>query len=172
MLLPVYGVSFNQLNAYFHLDSITITKQRGQRFVTVEAITQGARVIDGRKVPDGITVSASTLAGHGMQPFIILFCAIPLWPAKTRSEYLVIALASLFMFIMIQAIDTPLVLSGALEDMVLYSFTQDQLTSSPLVQGMHFMNSGGRLALSLMGVGLVRVIQLCLCRDCRDGVSR
>ena len=82
MLLPVYGVSFNQLNAYFHLDSITITKQRGQRFVTVEAITQGARVIDGRKVPDGITVSASTLAGHGMQPFIILFCAIPLWPDK------------------------------------------------------------------------------------------
>ncbi|MBQ0720857.1 MAG: hypothetical protein KBT88_08470 [Gammaproteobacteria bacterium] len=161
-LLPTYAWSFECLTPYFTVEAMTIDSERGQLFVKVDALTDGRRNLAGKGVADGIPVSSSTLLGHALQPLILLLSSIPLWPVKRNWEYVLLCVLSLPVLLLIEVLDTPLVLAGALEDMVLYSRDPARLNTSILVQSMHFMNSGGRLALALLGAGLVRSVQVSL----------
>ena len=155
LLLPVYQWSFETLTPYYKVQSLRLEQQNNEPIIRVHAQTQGSRQLAGQRVWDGVSVSSSTLAGHALQHVIILFTAIILLPVQTRWERPALIALTIPVLIFVEVLDVPLVLAGALEDLVLYNIDPKQLSSSFLVQGMHFMNSGGRLALSLIAPAIV-----------------
>jgi len=155
VFLPVYQWSFERLTPHFEIQSLRIEQENGERIVKVRARTAGSRQLGGRWVQAGVPVSSSTLAGHALQHVIVLLTMVFIWPTRVwweRGVFVVFAIPAL---IIVEALDIPLVLAGALEDLVLFNFDPSKLSSSPLVQGMHVMNSGGRLAASLIAAALV-----------------
>jgi len=154
-LIPLYRWSFTQLTPHYQIRSLRVEQDNGERVFKLHAQTTGARNIAGQSVPEGTSVSSTTLAGHAFQPVIVLISAAFLWPVRTRGERITLVLFALPVLIVVEMIDVPLVLAGALDDVVLFNVAPDQLSASLLVQAMHYMNSGGRLALSLVAVGLM-----------------
>lgn|GEM_PF-1666897 len=154
LLLPVYQWSFETLTPHYGVQSLRLEQDNGERIIKVRAQTVGARLLAGKSVQSGVPVSSSTLAGHALQHVVVLFTAMLLWPVRLwweRAALIVLAVPAL---LVVETLDVPLVLVGALEDLVLFNFDEKLLSSSFLVQGMHFMNSGGRLALSLIAAVL------------------
>ncbi|HEY5603135.1 MAG TPA: hypothetical protein VIM41_08515 [Gammaproteobacteria bacterium] len=154
LLLPVYQWAFETLTPHYSVLSLRLEQENGERIIKVRAQTAGARQLAGRSVQSGVPVSSSTLAGHGLQHVIVLFTAILLWPVRHWWERAVLIVLAIPMLLFIEMLDVPLVLAGALEDLVLFNFDEELLSSSFLVQGMHIMNNGGRLALSLIAAAL------------------
>ena len=153
-LLPVYQWSFETLTHHYKVQSLRIEQENGERIIKVRAQTAGVRQLAGKSVPGGVPVSSSTLAGHALQHVIVLFAAIVLWPVRRWWGRLVLTALAVSALLLVEALDVPLVLAGALEDLVLFNVDETLLSSSCLVQGMHLMNSGGRLALSLIAAAL------------------
>lgn len=154
ILLPVYRWSFEMLTPHFKVKSLRIEQENGERIVKVNAQTASLRKLDGNRVQSGIPVSSSTLAGHALQHVIILFTLISLWPVTLLWERGILAVLAIPALMMVEVLDIPVVLAGSLEDLVLFNFAPARLSSSFLVQGMHFMNGGGRLALSFVAAAL------------------
>jgi len=157
LLLPVYEWSFQTLTPYFKVQSLRIEQDNGEWLVKVHAQTANSRILAGRFIPDGAPVLSSTLAGHALQHVIIVFTLIFMWPVRVwweRGALIVLAVPAL---LMVEVLDIPLVLAGALEDFLLFNVDPDQLSSSLLVQGMHVMNNGGRIVLSLISAALTGV---------------
>lgn len=158
LLLPVYQWSFETLTPYYGVRSLRLEQENGERIIKVRAQTTGARLLAGRTVQSSVHVSSSTLAGHALQHVVVLFTAMLLWPVRRWWERIVLLVLAIPALLLVETLDVPLVLAGALEDLILFNFDEKLLSSSFLVQGMHFMNSGGRLALSLIAAALTIAI--------------
>lgn len=158
VLLPVYQWSFEALTPYFKVQSLQIEHENGEGIIKIHAWTAASRQLGERSVQNGVPVSSSTLLGHALQHAIILFTAALSWPARTWRERVLLILLAMPGLILIEILDIPLVLAGALEDLILANYDPSLLSSSLLVQGMDFMNSGGRLMLSLVVSALIVVI--------------
>jgi len=150
LLLPVYQWSFETLTPYFEIQSLRIEQENGERIVKVHAQTAGPRELAGRRVPAGIPVSSSTLTGHALQHVILVFTTLFIWPLRAWWERGILVLLVVPGLLIVEATDIPLVLAGALEDLILANYDPGRLSSSLLVQGMNFMNNGGRIVLSLV----------------------
>lgn len=153
-LLPVYQWSFETLTPHYGVQSLRIEQENGEYVVKVRAQTAGVRLLAGKSVQSGMPISSSTLAGHALQRVVVVLSAMLLWPVRRwweRAALIVLAVPAL---LVVEALDVPLVLAGALEDLVLFNFDEKRLSSSFLVQGMNFMNGGGRLAVSLIAAAL------------------
>ncbi len=157
LLLPVYQWSFETLTPYFKVQSLRIEQENGEQIVRVRARTAGSRQLAGQWIQAGVPVSSSTLTGHALQHVIVLFTVISLWPVRVWWERGVLVVLAVPALMVVEALDIPLVLAGALEDLVLFNFDPDRLSLSFLVQGMHFMNNGGRIVVSLIGAALTGV---------------
>lgn len=155
VFLPIYQWSFERLTPYLEIQSMRIELENGERVVKVRARTAGVRQLDAGRLQAGVPISSSTLAGHALQHAIVVLTMIFIWPTRVWWEHGVFVAFSIPALIIVEALDIPLVLAGAMEDLVLSNFDPGKLPSSPLVQGMHFMNSGGRLAVSLVAAMLV-----------------
>ncbi len=146
---PVYRWSFKILTPFFKVESVRLETLRGEPIIKIYAQTAGKRLLSGRVLPDGISVSSSTLLGHALEHFILLFSVVFLWPVRIWWERWALLLFAVPGLIIIEALDVPLVLAGALEDLVLFNQDPNLISTSFLINGMNFMNGGGRLALSL-----------------------
>lgn len=149
IFLPVYRWSFETLTPFFKVDSVRLERLRGEPVIKIYAQTTGKRLLSGRVLPDGISVSSSTLLGHALQHFILLFAVVFLWPVRIWWERWALLVFAIPGLIIIEALDVPLVLAGSLEDLVLFNEDPTLMPTSFLINGMNFMNGGGRLALSL-----------------------
>lgn len=157
LLLPIYQWSFETLTPHYNVQSLRLEQDNGERIIKVRAQTAGTRLLAGKAVQSGVSVSSSTLAGHALQHIVVLLTAMLLWPVRRWWERAALIVLTVPALLVLETLDVPLVLAGALEDLVLFNFDEKLLPSSFLVQGMHFMNSGGRLALSLIAAALTIV---------------
>ena len=158
LLLPIYQWSFETLTPYFDIQSLRIEQENGERIVRIHAQTAGSRELAGRRVPDGIPVSGSTLTGHALQHVILVFTTLFIWPFRAWWERGILVLLVVPGLLIIEATDIPLVLAGALDDLLLANYDPDRSSSSLLVQGMNFMNNGGRIATSLISAVLTVLV--------------
>jgi len=158
MLLPVYQWSFETLTPYFKVQSLQIEHENGESIIKIHAWTAASRQLGGRSVQNDVPVSSSTLLGHALQHAIIILTVALSWPVGAWRERGILILLAMLGLILIEILDIPLVLAGALEDLVLANYDPSLLSSSLLVRGMDFMNSGGRLMLSLVVSALIVVL--------------
>lgn len=145
--LPLYRAVVSSIAPYgWRVDGPQLDVIDGERVLALSAHTLQHVFVAGAVAPPGSRVDASTLAGHALQHPVVLFSIVIGWPGLGWRRPLALAIA-LPLLIAVEAVDVPLVLIGAFEDLV-FAASGSQHTSL-LVAWMNFMNAGGRIGLCL-----------------------
>ncbi len=163
LALPLYQAQLDRLAPEYRTLSLSVDDRPGEVVFAWTLQTRLAIPMGGQVVPPGVQISSSTLLAHALQHPILVFSVVLAWPGlgwKTRLGALALALPWL---VVVELLDVPLVLYGAIQDLLLANLAPAELDSSLAVQWMHAMNTGGRLALALaagvMAVASVRGVR-------------
>lgn len=146
--LPLYRAVFSALAPQYRLDALD-TLPSGEAVIAAAVTTRELFAVGGGLVPAGLAMTASTLAGHALQPPTLLFAIGLAWRlrgAAARALQLVLLGA---MLVVIEAVDVPLVLLASVYDLLYANFAVPGVRPSWLVSWMDALNGGGRLVLSV-----------------------
>ncbi len=146
--LPLYRAELAMLAPQYTVVDLRLQRPGGETLIALDIKTARAINIGTKTVPAGVTMNSSTLMGNVVQHPIIYFSILLAWPGFLTRERLFLLLTGLPLLVLVEALDLPFILLGALEDLMLYNLAPDQLPGSRLVTWMDFLNGGGRLALS------------------------
>jgi len=109
------------------------------------------------------TLSATTPAKHWFQSVLVAATLVAAWPAVPFSRRALALLVLMPLITPCVLLDAPLVLAGALDDLLRATFAPESLSESWLGVWMRAMDGGGRLALGAMAgymaVSLTRVMK-------------
>lgn len=147
--LPLYRWEIGVLSPDFHVDSLVLHTEHGETVVALTLRFIHTQVIGGHLIPAGGTLWSSTLAGHTLQPLIILLSVVVAWPIRSKRGRIPLLLSALPFILLVELLDVPLVLMGSIQNLIIADLTPD--THSWLVIWMNVMNGGGRLALGMVG---------------------
>lgn len=165
LLLPVYRWEIAQLMPDYRILNLTLQDNRGEAVIALSLKLVHYIVVEGRMIFPGGNITSSTLAGHSLQDAVLMLSLVAAWPANTQRR-VVMFLAVVPILLLVELLDTPLMLMGSINDLILANIAPDTATFS--VYWMHFLDGGGRLALSIAGsllaVGIVRILTARLVR--------
>lgn len=149
-LLPLFRWELEWLLRDFSIDYLNLQEQQGETVVLMQATLQEYRVILGRLIPPGINVNASTLALHAWAHPILLFSLLAAWPGIPYAHKPMLLLAGVPWVLLAELMDIPLILWGAVED-ILYWQADPAMNNPPLgpiVQ--HALDGGGRYGITIL----------------------
>ena len=161
-LLPGYRAALQLLMPDFHIDRLTWRVDRNETVVALTATTHTLRVVLDRVIPAGIPISASTLAAHAWAPPVLMLALVASWPGIRLTHRPLIILLTLPFAGVAMLIQVPLMLWGAVEDVLYWQVDPARVAESfgSRVQG--FLDGGGRyamaLVLALLVIALFRVM--------------
>jgi hypothetical protein len=148
-MLPVLRWELGRLDDHYRILFLGLTSQGADSVVRLD-VTLARPVIAGARVilpdPRGIA-TVTTLAGHLLQPAILMLAVLAAWPARREAEYLLRAGCGLPLLVLLLMADVPFVLLAEIWSMFAESHAPGRF--SPLVAWSAFLQSGGRLALAL-----------------------
>lgn len=161
-LLPLYRAVLAFALPDYSVLSLHITMSHGEALIAASVIAINSQVIGIRQVPAGFTVDASTLLAHALKHVLIVATAIVVWPNLNGYGRAVRALICAPLLLMIEALDIPLVLAGAVNDVVIANVAPNQTDHSWLVAWIHVMDGGARMALPLLSTFIAAAIHSAL----------
>lgn len=148
-LLPVFRWELGFLDDHYRILFLGLTSQGADSVVRLDVtlarpVIAGARVI----VPDprGIA-TVTTLAGHVLQPAILMLAGLAAWPVRQLHEYLARVVTGAVMLTLLLLVDVPFVLLAEIWSMFVDTHAPGRY--SPLIAWSAFLQSGGRLVLAL-----------------------
>lgn len=148
-LLPVFRWELGLLDDHYRILFLGLSSQGADSVVRLDVtlarpVIAGARVI----VPDSRGIATvTTLAGHVLQPVILMLAVLAAWPARKRAEYLLRASCGLPLLVLLLMVDVPFVLLAEIWSMFMESHAPGRYSS--LIAWSAFLQSGGRSALAL-----------------------
>lgn len=158
-LLPLYHAVLDVALPNFSVVRLNTLTQNGELLVAVHLLTAYSQTIAGHSLPAGVTIDASTLAGHAIKHAVIIIGAVLIWPNLTLRERGTRLLLSMLPLLFLEAIDIPLALAGAVQDLIAANHSSNlNHNGSWLITWLHLLDGGGRLALSLLVAGVVASI--------------
>jgi hypothetical protein len=162
LVIPVYREAVSVLAPEYRIHALELREQGGQRYFSLQVYTrEGIRKGEVTLRP-GIGLSSQTLLGHALQHPILIFGLLLAWPVAGLARRALLLLLGVPALVVVEFLDVPLVLLGSLEDLILANVAPELLEDSPRVLAMHFMNTGGRLALAvaaaLLAIAAVRLL--------------
>lgn len=108
--------------------------------------------------PVGAALNSSTLLGHILQPAVLALSILCAWPVRgLRAQGLLLFCGVIAAAIMLLC-DVPVVLAGAIIDVMAASSPYPPTQPLPLVVLMNFLNGGGRLLLAFVAVFVALLI--------------
>ena len=147
-LLPLMNWEIAWLAPEYTLTNLRLARIGLEDTILAEFSTRSPRIVGARYMPAGIPIESSTLAGHLLQPLVMMLSLVTTACLLRRRRTAAMVLLSIPAALVLVTADVPFVLVGALEDVVLS--TQTALpVHSPWVTWMNFLNSGGRPALGI-----------------------
>lgn len=150
-LLPLYRLVLSFALQNYEVLNLGLIEQSNELTIAAHLITVNPQAIDGHPLPAGVTLDASTLASHAFNHLIVVIGAILTWPNFTWSERGVRLLLSIPLILLLESIDIPLAIAGAVQDVVFFNLSSNYTNHEPLlVRWLHALDGGGRLALSLL----------------------
>lgn len=159
-MLPLYKNTMELIGEDYEVRHISVVQTKNQKIIEAVLVNRESRIVGGRILPKDVDMTVSTLLGHPLQHLILIVIILTTW-LLFRAESLLYT-ASLLVFavvslLLVEALDVPFVLYGGVQDLVLGNLASSQVGSAPSVAWMHFLNGGGRQALSI-GVALLAVL--------------
>jgi hypothetical protein len=122
-------------------------------------ITDQIQWVQGRMLPAGVTIDVSTpIHGVLIHPIVLASAALA-WPGLRWRDRLLRLLLSLPVILLLELLDTPLVLASSVADLLSYSLNPAADQASRLVDWVRLMDGGGRIALALSAAFAVAWVQ-------------
>ena len=157
--LPWYRVVLNGVLPDYQVTSLALASHHGERQVIAQFLATDYQDIAGRLLPPGFSVKASTLLDHALIHPLILLAAALAWPGLSWRQRLLRLLLSLPLLGLLESLDVPLSLAGAISDVVTWQASQGFAPASVLTDWSVMLDGGGRLALSLAAAVVCAVLQ-------------
>ena len=155
-LLPLYRLTLNVVLPDYRVVTLDLLERNNELIVAAHFVTTQAQTIGTRLLPAGVTLDASTLASHAFKHLVIVFGAVFAWPRLALRERAWRCLFSLPWLLLLEIVDIPLAIAGAVQDLVYFNLSADYAAHRPLlVAWLHMLDGGGRLALPLLVAALV-----------------
>ena len=148
LLLPVYRWEIGQLMPDYQILSLALQENRGESVIALNLKLVHYIVVEGHMIFSGGHISSSTLAGHTLQNAVLMLSLILAWPGSFLRCIVMLMVAAPFL-LLVEMLDTPLMLAGSINDLILANVAPD--AGSFIVYWIHFLDGGGRLALSIAG---------------------
>lgn len=150
-LRPLYRSVINLILRDYQVVNLSLSYQHAEAIVAAHLITTKPQIIGGHILPAGVTLDASTLADHALKHVIIILAGILLWPGLTPRERVFRFLLAVPFIFLLEVVDIPFAIAGAVQDVVSFNLLPDYATNKPLlVIWLHMLDGGGRLALSVL----------------------
>lgn len=147
-LLPAYRSLLEMLLSEFSVRSLEIGLRREHVFMASLAAEQ-TLLVQGRVLPAGLVVDASTpIYGVLLHPIVLAAAALA-WPGLNGRDRLLRLLFSLPVMLLLVLLDVPLVLASSVNDLLSYSIDPRADAASSLVDWVRVMDGGGRFALAI-----------------------
>ena len=125
----------------------------------VTLIADQMQWVQGRMLPAGVTIDVSTpIHGVLIHPIVLASAALA-WPGLAWHDRLLRLLLSLPVILLLELLDTPLVLASSVADLLSYSLNPAADQASRLVDWVRLMDGGGRIALALSAAFAVAWVQ-------------
>lgn len=118
------------------------------RFV-LELRNNVPRYIQGQYLPEGGVYKSTTLVSHAVLHTVLMIIILLSSLLITGKKPVMMLFMFMPMLMLVEYADIPFVLTGSIEDIILYSVDPALTRSSSLVNWMHFLNGGGRIGLSV-----------------------
>lgn len=149
-LLPLYRGVIDLILHDYRVLSLSLSQQHAETIVAAHVITIKSQIIGGRTVPIGVTLDASTLADHALKHVIIVVGALLIWPGLSLRERGLRFLVAIPFLFLLEVIDIPFAIAGAIKDVVFFNLAPDYADNKPwLVRWLLLLDGGGRLLLSM-----------------------
>lgn len=147
-LLPVYRAILDMALTNFAVLSLDLGFQREHVFMA-KLVAEHIQVVEGRVLPAGFTVDASTPMYGALVHPIVLAAAALAWPGLGWRGRLARLLLSLPFLLLLEMLDVPLVLASSVNDLLTFSIDPQADQASRLVDWVRLMDGGGRIALAI-----------------------
>lgn len=145
--LPLYRDVLNWVLSDFRVLTLDIGFTNELVFKT-QVLAERIMVVEGKVLPAGFTVNASTPMYIAVIHPVILAAAALTWPGLDWKGRTFRLLASMPCLLLLEILDVPLVLASSINDLLSYSINPMADQASLLVDWLHVMDGGGRFALS------------------------
>jgi hypothetical protein len=115
-----------------------------------------------RIIPAGVSISASTLAAHAWASPVLMLALVASWPGIRLMHRPLLILLTLPFAGLVMVIQVPLMLWGAVEDVLYWQVDHSRVAESLGSRVLGFLDGGGRyaiaLVLALLVIALFRVM--------------
>lgn len=157
--LPWYRFILSGALLDYRATSLSVAHRDGEWRIAGQFLATDYQNISGHLLPPGFTVNASTLLDHALIHPLILLAAVLVWPTLTWRQRLSRLLLSLPFLALLESIDIPLSLAGAVSDVVSWQASLGSAPPSAVTDWSVMLDGGGRLALGLAAALLCAVLQ-------------
>lgn len=159
-LVPLVRTELKLLLPEFHLDYLDWKIDRAETVVALTATLVEHRVVLGQVLPPGVSINASTIAAHAWVHPVLMLSLLTAWPGIAWRRKPLLLLLSLPFVLLAEMLDVPIMLWGALEDLIYFQLDPARVMESMGSRAQHFLDGGGRYALSI----LLALLAVTLCK--------
>lgn len=171
LLLPLFRWELAAFFPAYREMHLGLGGQGAEIYFTLRSVLAAPCLVGLTLLPSGTVLTGSTLLGHALQhPVILLSMAAAAWMSHRESGGRLLVCSLLFL-LAVELLDVPLVLIGSMESLLFERFAPAEMSRSLIVYWMHFLNEGGRLALSLTG-GMLAILLGIERRPCLGSADR
>lgn len=148
-LLPLFAWEIEAVAPQFRILTMSLGTSGADSVVSAEAAPAAVVLVAGKLLPlaPQSRFQAATLAGHVLQPVILLFAVLVAWPESQWRRYAMRLVAALPFLVLLPLLDVPLVLAAELEA-TLIDIAKPGMHSA-LDTWRAFLEGGGRLAMPI-----------------------
>jgi len=156
-LLPLMRWEISWLAPQYQFTELRVTRTGLEDVIQAQVTTSRLRILGGELMSAGIPLQSSTLVGHLLQPLVLMLSLVSSACLIRRERCVVLALLSFPAALVVVMMDVPVVLVGAIGEVVMFSAPPSLPVPSGWVVWMNFLNGGGRIAL---GIGAALSVML------------
>lgn len=161
ILLPLLHWEISLLAPQFAIQDLHIVRMGLEDSILANVRTLNPHMFGQQLLPAGIPIESSTLAGHLLQPLVLMLSLVTTACLLLRRQCVAMVLISIPFGIVLVMLDVPLVLIGSLEGLMLSTAQSMHGVPSPWIFWMNFLNGGGRMALGLgAALAIISLTQL------------
>lgn len=146
--LPLFHWEIGLLAPDYRVANLVVSESHGETDLMLTLILVRTLAVNGHLFPAGVSMWSSAPLGQVFQPLIVCGSLLLAWPVSRYRERAVMLGCAMLLLLLEQSIDSPLVLLGGIEQVIVTNYAPD--THSLLVNWMNFLNGGGRLAFAFL----------------------
>jgi hypothetical protein len=160
-MLPLYRAVLGSALSGFDVVQISLDKVNGESVVAATVLAVSDQTVGGRTAQAGFSISASTLAAHAGKHVVLSLLVPMLWPGLKIAQRLKACVVALLLLPLIEVIDIPLVLAGAVRDLLEANLAPEIASQSWLVAWVQVLDGGGRVVVPFaLGMASVQFAQM------------